>query len=650
MSQKKQIGIGYIRASFDSNTIDKENRTIDVVFATETPVLRMGWDGMFMEVLQCSPEAVMVERLNSGAGPVLDTHDRYSVRNQLGAVEPNSVIIKSKECRCKLRFSKREDVNGVWQDIEDGILRNISVGYNTYETTLEEKQGALPTYTSTRWEPMEVSLVPVPADYNSKVREAETTHEVTIINNSKNKTMANERQEGAEETTATPAATPAQNIIPATVPTSETSEEVRSQVTKLERTRAAEILKACRTAKLPETYATELVASEKNLDQCRAAIINKMTENQPEVSGLQSTIKIGADETDKRSEGMVNAIIHRVDPREVTADKAGEYRGMSLLDMAREWLTAEGKNVRGMTKREVAKLSLGLVRSGGYSTSDFPNILSAAFNKRLRKAYDLQSRTFLTWANASTATDFKEMSRLQLGDLKFEEVKEGGEYKSENLSESVEKYKVAKWGRIVNINWEAIVNDDLNAFSRIPQILAGAAAQKQSDIVYGILTANANMADGTALFHADHGNLTGSGTAISVTSLGVGRALMRKQKSIGSKNHLNLAPKFLIVGPDQESLALQYTSQNYVSAKSSDINVWAGMMQPIIESRLTGNPWYLAADSTLIDTIEFAFLDGEELYTEERIAFEKDAYEFKARMVFGAKAIDYRGLYKNVGA
>ncbi len=653
MSNKKQIGTGYVRASFDPATINKENRTIDVVFATEYPVLRMGWDGMFNEILECSPQAVMIERLNSGAGPVLDTHDRYSVKTQLGAVEPGSVSIKSKQCRCTIRLSKREDVNGVWQDIEDGILRNISVGYNTYEVTIEEKQGEIPTYTATRWEPMEVSLVPVPADYNSKIRSSENTHEVTIINNnnSKNTTMAKERNDAdqtpvAETTTETRQAS--NNSQPNAGDINQQDE--KGKTIKAERFRSAEIIKACRTAKLPESFALTLIEGDLSIDECRAQIINKMAEKTQDISGAQTTVKVSADETDKRRTGLEKSIINRVSPKEVSAADAGEYRGMSLIDIARECLTATGESVRGLTAREVASKALGLVRSG-YSTSDFPLILGNVFNKRLRKQYELQTRTFTPWASQTTATDFKEMSRLSLGDMVFEAVSEGGEYKSESLAESAEKYKVAKWGRIVVINWEAIVNDDLNAFSRIPQILAGAAAQKQSDIVYGILLDNPKMSDNVDLFHAaTHKNLTSPGTDISIDSLGVGRAMMRKQKSLKDKNHLNISPKFLIVGPDKEQKALQFTSSNYVAAQNGNINVWAGMLQPIVENRITGNPWFLAADPSTIDTIEYAFLDGEELYTEERIAFEKDGLEIKARMVFGAKAIDHRGLYKNAGA
>ena len=71
----------------------------------------------------------------------------------------------------------------------------------------------------------------------------------------------------------------------------------------------------------------------------------------------------------------------------------------------------------------------------------------------------------------------------------------------------------------------------------------------------------------------------------------------------------------------------------------------------MVDGRITGNSWHLAATPTLVDTIEYAYLEGEEgLFTETRQGFEVDGLQIKARHVFAAKAIDWRGLYKNAGA
>ena len=63
------------------------------------------------------------------------------------------------------------------------------------------------------------------------------------------------------------------------------------------------------------------------------------------------------------------------------------------------------------------------------------------------------------------------------------------------------------------------------------------------------------------------------------------------------------------------------------------------------------NGWYLISDPSMIDTVEYAYMEGEEgLYTETRNGFDIDGVEFKVRLDFGAKALDWRGMIRNVGA
>ena len=125
---------------------------------------------------------------------------------------------------------------------------------------------------------------------------------------------------------------------------------------------------------------------------------------------------------------------------------------------------------------------------------------------------------------------------------------------------------------------------------------------------------------------------------------------MRKQT--GPKGRvLNLTPDFLIVGPDKEAEANKYTSASFVAAKASDINPnFNTSLEVIVEPRVSGNKWYLSAAPARVDTIEYAFLEGEDgLYTEQRQGFDVDGLEIKARMVFAAKAIDFRGMQYNPG-
>ena len=104
----------------------------------------------------------------------------------------------------------------------------------------------------------------------------------------------------------------------------------------------------------------------------------------------------------------------------------------------------------------------------------------------------------------------------------MKKVTENGEFKRGIVTEGQETYQLATVGKIIGLTRQAIINDDMSAFTRVPGMFATAAANYESDIVYGMLTTNAALADGFALFQAaNHKNLTSTGTAISIDSLGV---------------------------------------------------------------------------------------------------------------------------------
>ena len=117
---------------------------------------------------------------------------------------------------------------------------------------------------------------------------------------------------------------------------------------------------------------------------------------------------------------------------------------------------------------------------------------------------------------------------------------------------------------------------------------------------------------------------------------------------------MNIRPRFLIVPAAKETIAAQFVSQAYVASQSSVVNPFAGSLDVVAEARLDDNSataWYLAADPSVIDTIEYCYLEGQQgAYIETRQGFEVDGMEIKVRLDFAAKAIDYRGLYKNNGA
>lgn len=436
-----------------------------------------------------------------------------------------------------------------------------------------------------------------------------------------------------------------------------------------EQARITAIQTRARAAGLADDFAQRLITENVTAEAASARILDELA-SRSETAPVRTAarVEVTRDERDTRRTQMQNALHLRANPRFTFSadaaeqaralDLAREFRGASLLDMARDSIEFAGGKTRTLSRREVAQAAMGLgefaVRGNAHGTSDFSEVMASTVNRSLRQAYALAPRTFTAWARASTAPDFRQVARTQLSELsKMQQVYEGGEYKFATFSDAAEKYSLSKYGTIIAVTWESIINDDLSAFSRIPTLIGEEVAALESDIVYAILTANANLADGVALFAAGHNNLAGVAAAINVASLALGRAAVRKQTGPGKDARpLNLETSYLICGPDKELEAVQFTSVNYVAATSGTINPsFNTTLQPVIDARLTGTQWYLSADPARIDTVEYMFLEGEEgVFTEQRVGFEVDGLQVKARHAFAAKAIDFRGMYKNAGA
>lgn len=152
--------------SFDRAMIDEEARTVSLAFASEAPYER-SWG---VEVLAIEPTAMRQGRLKSGAN-LLMNHDARDVVGVVESVE----IGADRVARAVVRFGKSARAEEVWQDVRDGIRRNVSVGYMIHKAQPIEKRDGVEAFRVTDWEPFEVSLVSVPADASVGVgRSAET--------------------------------------------------------------------------------------------------------------------------------------------------------------------------------------------------------------------------------------------------------------------------------------------------------------------------------------------------------------------------------------------------------------------------------------------------------------------------------------------
>lgn len=142
-------------AVIDREKVDQKARTVELAFSSEAPVRR--WDGF--EILSHDPGAMVLDRLNTG-GAVLWNHDRDAM---IGVVE-KATCDPDKKGRATIRFGSSSKAEEVFKDVQSGVIRNVSVGYMVKEMVLQGKTDGVETYRVTSWEPLEVSLVSIPAD------------------------------------------------------------------------------------------------------------------------------------------------------------------------------------------------------------------------------------------------------------------------------------------------------------------------------------------------------------------------------------------------------------------------------------------------------------------------------------------------------
>jgi hypothetical protein len=408
------------------------------------------------------------------------------------------------------------------------------------------------------------------------------------------------------------------------------------------------------------------IRGSESVDQVRGRAFEALTGragNEPIVPRAQ----IQRDEGDTLRRGVETAIFLRANPgghpvgtdaeARAQAEQAREFRGMSLLETFRVFHERSGgSRLSGLSRREMASLALGRPASFGlrmHATSDFPIILANVASRRLRDAYGVVQRSWVGLGRQSNAPDLKSKDVIALSGLpSFKPIVEGGEYTYASFGESKETYALAKYGRAITITEEALINDDLGAFNRLPEMIGRAAAEIQNDLVWGMLTAASPMSDGVDLFHATHKNL---GTAADITEASLAQAeqLLSEQLDASGKTPLNLRPRTLVVSPKRK-IAAQKILGSISATKSGDVNPFVNAFHLIVEARLkpsTGTePWFLFGDPGALDTFEFAYLDGEEgVIIETRNGFDVDGLQIKGRIFFAAKAIDHRNMVKNAG-
>lgn len=661
-----------LRAGTDGapSTLDDDTRSVEVVGATEMPV-----DVFDFERWEVVPEVLLMsgcEMPGNRQVPLLDTHRRYGTGSVMGSYR--DMAIENDQLVGRAHFSAAPEAEGPYTKLREGHLTDFSVGYRVVKSQwVPDGENAIiqgrsfdgPVKVTTRWRVKELSICPIGADELAKAR-SENHHPEKKKRETK---KMNERLRQILEARGLPKDATEDEAWaflargfdkqPQDTPATDSVDvdKERTEAARAERVRCDEIRGMCDTHGCPD-LAQGLIDNEATVDDARQAVM-KFLEAQPEDNniGHRGPATIAADERDKFRAAAGDALLIRSDMRpEEAATGADDLSGYSMVELARKSLRVANQQDSGNPLEMVGR---------ALTTSDFPLILANVAHKALFAGWEGADETWNTWCATGSVSDFKTHYSPRIGEAdNLDEIPESGEYKYGKRTEAQESYSVATYGKLFAVTRKTIINDDLNAITSDNFGRGEAAARKVGDVAYAVLTANAAMGDGTALFHADHSNFVadGSGAAPGVTTIAAGILAMGTQKDLRGLRRLNIRPEYLIAPKALEGATeVFFRSNNFADSDTvaTDSSLAATRVNPysgdyftrVYEPRLDDDDaaaWYLAARKGR--TVTVYFLNGNQTpYMETKQGWTVDGVEYKVRIDVGAKALDWRGFYMNDG-
>jgi HK97 family phage prohead protease len=578
------------QADFQVNSYDPANRTFTAVIATDAPVLRHDPQGAYSEILPADAFDLSAQRLS-----VLDSHNTATVRAVLGRTL--SIRREGNQIVADLQLSSAEDVVPIGQRIADGTLSGISIGY-AVTGWATRREGGRRIKTASHVLLREVTLTSNPADPKATVRQQK------------------------------------ESAMPKDV------QDQEGRATLIQRLVAAH--------DLPDEWATRMEEAGEELTddevrtQARAAAAEALQTRARQTPRIRTVAK--QDDPATVMQHRSDALFARVSGAAPT-EQARPYMADSLRDHARAAVEATGTSTRGMDADQ-------LFRAAMHTTSDFPGLLTSTGNRTLMGGYQAaQSPIKTTLARQATMADFRPSTRLKLSDVGLlEKVSESGEIKSTTRGEAAESYALDTYATQFAISRKALINDDLGAFRDWGATAGRMAAETEANLLLKLLLSNPVMnEDGLALFHATHNNLAAA-AALSVATLDAARKSMRSMKALDKKTPINATPKFLVVGPEQETAAEQVLAAIY-AATVADVNPFGGKLTLLVEPRITDDRFYIFADPAVLPVLEYAYLSsaqGPQMASRE--GWDVLGMEFRVVLDFGCGAVDWRGAYLNPGA
>ncbi|MDI3511592.1 MAG: hypothetical protein PWQ61_2357 [Betaproteobacteria bacterium] len=546
---------------------------IPCTIATITPVMRMG----VAEVLDCSPQGVDLSRAPL---PLIITHDASQLA--VGVIE--NLKATGDKVTGFARFATSPEAQQIRADVLGDVHRSLSAGYMHLDEGTPIEGGLM-----FRWQPFEVSIVPIPADPASGFFRSHPG-----------------------------------------VPHMNTNTNAATAV-------AAEIADLCHRHGIPD-FSSNLIKRGLGVPEASAAILEELARRDFASGGHINISRAPAPAQATRA-AIEDTLVARLGGR-----PTGEVlRNADVTSLAIRSLELTGQRVSDSEPRD------RIFQRAMHTTSDFPLLLGNAVGRVLHQAFEQTPSAIKQIARLANLPDFRSKSVVRLGGApSLEKVNESGEFTYGTVNEAAAGWRLATFGRIVSLSRQAMVNDDLSAFGQLLVKFGEAASRREAEELVSILLSPPSI-DGSPLFHADRATLlTGAGSALQASSLGDAVQSLRSQKDIDGGLVMQ-EPATIIVPAALEMTARQLVA-SYTPAEAQSVQPFR--LSVAVEPRLDAaskTAWYLVAANQ--NALEYGYLDGAQgIQTIQREGFEIDGMEIKARLDFGCGWVSPVGWVKSTGA
>lgn len=621
------------------NSVNAEERKLTLSFASEEPCPDFWGDP---EILRCNDQAADISRFTAGVMPVLFNHNRDAVIGR-----PTRIWFENTKAYAEIQFDDDDESTRIWNKVQSGSLRGVSVGYRVSEWRFIEKNQVSedgitgPAWIGERWAVYEISIVSVPADATVGVGRSLFDDEslLTILNNNGGINMEEKKNpQEQQRNVEVPATGVTASANPPAAPTVNVEEE-RAAAVKAERERQAQINGLCRQFGIEDQQREAWLNSDVSIETVNRSVLEILSARQA-AQPTAGKPQFGAAEEDKLRAAYRDGIMLRNSiPVDKPADGAEKMRHMSVRDIVLDMFIRSGE-------RDVMRLAPEELFKRAMTTSSLSTLLADVTQATLARGYEDAMPTYQNWAYIGNLRDFRPQYRVTVGmDADPVKIPENGEFTEAQLKESKKFVRLDTYGRSYSYTRQSFINDEQDVLTTIPYQLAQKFAMAINREAYNALaggsySANVNL---------------GTAGAISTTTLAEAMTLLRKQKGELSKNYLRITPRYLVVPVAQEAVAAQLlrSTADPEANNSGVVNIYRGALTLISDPELDAlstDAWYLLGNQVMGEGVEVDFLNGNRTpILESQVSFEALGWKYRMYLDYGVKLLSTTGIVKNAG-